>query len=189
VPKDWQAIAEGLQKEVNRLRKQNRDLKQQLRSQAMFTKSIPAIYSEVINNYSGGAFDRLSPSGKFLTATSWGLYPGESFDNLVEELRLIDEDLAEAVASKGISYEILGEGDSCKASGFAGGYFAVDTEEWYTDIPRRFRSVIDSDEHGDAIRDAIANFEVAVIQELREHLKSRGISDTQIKEFNQLVAE
>lgn len=185
MPKDWQRIAEGLQQEINRLRKQNRELKQQLKDKIMTTTSIPTIYSEVVSNYSGGAFDRLSPSGKFLTAVSWGLYPDKSFDDLVDELRKIDVELADVVADKGINYEILGEGDTCKTSGFTGGFFTPDTEEWYSDLPRNIQSVIDSDEHGDAIRSAIADFESAVVEELQQHLKEQGISDAQIKEFNQ----
>lgn len=35
MPKDWQKVAEGLQQEINRLRRQNRELKQQLAGKKM----------------------------------------------------------------------------------------------------------------------------------------------------------
>jgi hypothetical protein len=143
----------------------------------MKTTDLRELVKNALSSYSGGAFDRLSLEGKVLTAIAWDNYPDKSFENLVEEVRSISNELAEIISKEGISFEILGEGDRYKASGYRSPYVWCDTEEWYADI-HKFKRIWEDWEEKDRERlsTALENFEGNVVKEVRLFLTGKGHS-------------
>lgn len=127
-----------------------------------------------------------------LTAIAYNNYPDDSFEDLIEALKGINPIIADEVKEHGINFTVLGNGDSFGASGFTNcDDIAVDTEEWYGDLPSDSlaetiwdNSEGDYDGEREKMEGSIEQFKVDLIAEINQYLENNGLD---LDELNQFV--
>lgn len=138
-------------------------------------------------SYSGGHFDALNQDSKVLTAISWDMYPSKAFDDLIVRLSKHNLEWAFIVSNHGISYFVIAEGDSFRASGFAvPSGIACDIEEWYEDIPQKRLAFGEDEDDWDQIQELIEQFAEDIVKEVEAYLES---NDVYLSDLQDVFAE
>jgi hypothetical protein len=142
-----------------------------------------------LSTYSGGRYDRINKASQVLTYIAWQEYPSESFTTLVEDLKNIYpgdeypeelEQLPNVVFDKGIEFTVLWN-DKTRGSEFYCDGIQVDTEEWYSELPKLIiQKLENNDEIWEQVQNAISEFNVNLSQEIKENLQRKGITDVDL---------